>query len=130
MSDRLGPVYFRQGEEHVFLGKEIAESRDFSEGTARIIDEEIQRIVTAALHRAEELLKSNRVNLDRLAQALLMHEEIDREEVGKVIQGVPLTELRPAPPPPATTAPPVAEAPAPEPAPEPPPRTGLAFGGA
>ena len=44
MSDRLGPMSFRVGEEHVFLGKEIQEQRDFSEGTATIIDEEVQRI--------------------------------------------------------------------------------------
>ena len=49
MSERLGPIYFRNGEEHVFLGKEIHEGRDYSEGTARIIDEEIQRIVNEAL---------------------------------------------------------------------------------
>ena len=48
MSDRLGPMSFRVGEEHVFLGKEIQEPRDFSEGTAQIIDEEVQRILREA----------------------------------------------------------------------------------
>ena len=43
MSDRLGPMSFRIGEEHVFLGKEIQEPRDFSEGTAAVIDEEVQQ---------------------------------------------------------------------------------------
>ncbi len=127
MSDRLGPVFFRQGEEHVFLGKEIHEGRDFSEGTARIIDEEIQRIVTEALNRATELLSTHRADLDRLVEALLMHEELDRDEVEQVLRGVPAADLRKAPPPPATAAP------EPNAVPDvgtdaPQPKPGLAFG--
>src|SRR5438552_8559213 len=64
MSDRLGPMSFRIGEEHVFLGKEIQEPRDFSEGTAQMIDEEVQRLLREADQRAEELLSSNRGKLD------------------------------------------------------------------
>ncbi len=57
MSDRLGPMSFRIGEEHVFLGKEIQEPRDFSEGTAQIIDEEVQRLLREADQRAYDLLE-------------------------------------------------------------------------
>ena len=57
MSDRLGPVSFRVGEEHVFLGKEIQEARDFSDGTATIIDEEVQRILREADDHAYKLLE-------------------------------------------------------------------------
>jgi cell division protease FtsH len=57
MSDRLGPMSFRIGEEHVFLGKEIQEPRDFSEGTAHIIDEEVQRLLREADQRAYDLLE-------------------------------------------------------------------------
>ncbi len=89
MSDRLGPVSYRSGEEHVFLGKEIMESRDFSEGTARIIDEEIQRILTAAEVRASELCTRNRPDLDAIAAALLVHEELDREAVEKLLRKAP-----------------------------------------
>jgi cell division protease FtsH len=129
MSERLGPVYFRQGEEHVFLGKEIHEGRDFSEGTARIIDEEIQRIVGEALVQATDLLTRHRADLDRLAEALLMHEELDRDEVAQVMNGVLLTDLRPAPPNPANAAPqPNPRPDAPAVAGEPPPKPGLAFG--
>ncbi|MFO0850101.1 MAG: ATP-dependent zinc metalloprotease FtsH [Gemmataceae bacterium] len=128
MSDRLGPVYYRHGEEHVFLGKEIHEGRDFSEGTARIIDEEIQRIVADALSRAEKLLTENRASLDRIAEALLVHEELDREEVSKLLAGVPIAELRKPPPAPAAPPPAPAAEPAPDPAPV--PRPGIAFGGA
>ncbi len=129
MSDRVGPVYHQQGEEHVFLGKEIMESRTYSEGTARLIDEEIQRILVDAEARAGELVRTHRDKLDALAEALLLHEEIDREEVEKIMSGVPVSELRKEVP----KAPEVPPAAAPEPtAPEPdaPPKPGLAFGGA
>jgi cell division protease FtsH len=129
MSDRVGPVYHQQGEEHVFLGKEITESRTFSEGTARVIDEEIQRILIEAESRAGELVRTHRDKLEAMVEALLLHEEIDRSEVEKIMRGVPVSELRPAEPNPA--------APPPAPAVEPPnvvadvpPKPGLAFGGA
>ena len=57
MSERLGPVYYQLGEDHVFLGKEMVESLTFSEGTARLIDEEIQRLLTEAEQRASELVE-------------------------------------------------------------------------
>jgi cell division protease FtsH len=130
MSDRLGPVYYQIGEEHVFLGREVVESRTFSEGTARLIDEEVQRILCEAEQRASELVSKHRHQLDLIAEALLIHEELDREEVEKIIAGVPFSEIwketpKPvqAPPAPAPSATPIA-------APEPPPKPGLAFGGA
>ena len=131
MSDRLGPVYYQIGEDHVFLGKEIVESRTFSEGTAKLIDEEIQRLLTEAEERAFELVKTHRQELERIAEALLLHEEIDREEVEKIIAGVPVAELRKE----KETVKPKAEAepdaaPIAPPAPELPPKPGLAFGGA
>src|SRR5260370_41376301 len=66
MSSRLGPMSFRIGEEHVFLGKEIQEPRDFSEETAAVIDEEVQNILREAEQRAYEILDSHRPDLDRL----------------------------------------------------------------
>src|SRR5262249_19988332 len=84
MSDRLGPMSFRIGEEHVFLGKEIQEPRDFSEGTAQIIDEEVQRLLREAGQQAFELLDKNRADLDRLAEALLQREELQREEIDEL----------------------------------------------
>lgn len=85
MSERLGPMSFRIGEEHVFLGKEIQEPRDFSEGTAQIIDEEVQRLLREAELRATELLESHRTELDRLVDALLQKEELLRDEIEKVL---------------------------------------------
>lgn len=89
MSDRLGPMSFRIGEEHIFLGKEIQEPRDFSEGTAQIIDEEVQRILREADDRAYTLLREHRAELDRLAEALLQREELHREEIDTVLRGTP-----------------------------------------
>jgi cell division protease FtsH len=86
MSDRLGPMSFRIGEEHVFLGKEIQEQRDFSEGTAQVIDEEVQRLVREADQRAYAHLEQHRGELDRLAEALLNREELSREEIDRLLR--------------------------------------------
>ncbi len=88
MSDRLGPMSFRIGEEHIFLGKEIQEPRDFSEGTAMIIDEEVQRLLRDADQQAYELLNSHRTELDALAEALLQREEMQREEIDALLKGL------------------------------------------
>jgi cell division protease FtsH len=87
MSDRLGPMAFRVGEEHVFLGKEISEPRDFSEGTAAVIDEEVQRILREADERAYKLLENNRDKLEALVEALLQKEELLKDEIDEVLGG-------------------------------------------
>jgi cell division protease FtsH len=98
MSDRLGPMSFRIGEEHVFLGKEIQEPRDFSEGTAQIIDEEVQKLLREADDHAQQVLAQNRDKLDALVEALLQREELLKDEIEKVLDGEPL------PPPPAISS--------------------------
>jgi cell division protease FtsH len=96
MSDRLGPMAFRIGEEHVFLGKEIQEARDFSEGMAQVIDEEVQELLREADKEAYDLLEKNRHDLDRLAEALLHKEEMSREEIDMLLRENPnLTNGRP-----------------------------------
>lgn len=87
MSDRVGPVAYRIGEEHVFLGKEIQEPRDFSEGTATLIDEEVRRILREADEHAYHLLKTNHHLMDRLVEALLQKEELLREEIDEILGG-------------------------------------------
>jgi cell division protease FtsH len=129
MSDRLGPVYYQVGEDHVFLGKEIVESRTFSEGTARLIDEEIQRLLTEAEQSAFGLVQTHREQLDKIAEALLLHEEIDRVEVEQIMAGVAVADLRKEKAPAKPEAAPAPEA-KPAPIPDPPARPGLAFGGA
>ncbi len=86
MSERLGPMSFRVGEEHVFLGKELQEPRDFSEGTAQIIDEEVQRLLREADQRASELLENHRPDLELLAEELLHREELQREEIDELLR--------------------------------------------
>jgi cell division protease FtsH len=85
MSERLGPVNYQTSEEHPFLGKEIHEHREFSDYTAQVIDEEVARILNAAARRATELLSANRKKLDRLAEALLEHEELVDEQLEALI---------------------------------------------
>ena len=84
--DRWDPPSFRVGEEHVFLGKEIQEARDFSEGTAEVIDEEVQKLLREADERAYELLEKHRHDLDRLVEALLQREELQREEIEQILK--------------------------------------------
>lgn len=86
MSERLGPVAFSNNEEHPFLGREMAqEHRTFSERTARVIDDEISKILHAAADRATQMLNEHREKLDRLANALFDREILDSEEIEKLI---------------------------------------------
>jgi cell division protease FtsH len=85
MSEVIGPVAFRQGEEHPFLGKEIHEQRKFSEETARIIDQEVQRFLTNAQERAVQLVSDHRESLDRLAHALLERESLGQAELKQIL---------------------------------------------
>ena len=86
MSEEIGPVSFRHGEEHVFLGREMAQTKDFSEHTARRIDEEIQHLVHRLEERATSLLEKHRDKLDRLAAALLDQETLDAAEIDEVLE--------------------------------------------
>ncbi len=85
MSERLGPVAFRTSEEHPFLGKEMAEHREFSEHTAQVIDEEVSRILGDAADRAYKMLSSERQKLDRVALALLDREMLSERELEELI---------------------------------------------
>lgn len=85
MSDRVGPMAFRTGEEHVFLGKEIHEARDFSEGMALVIDEEVSKILREADQKAFGLLQSNRNLLDAFVEELTQREEMSRPEIEEVL---------------------------------------------
>jgi cell division protease FtsH len=85
MSNKLGPVTFRQGETHPFLGREIAEHKDFSEQTARIIDAEIRQIIRGQEKKAEDMLDDNRDKLDTLAAALLEKETMENQEIDDLL---------------------------------------------
>ncbi|MCE9608516.1 MAG: ATP-dependent zinc metalloprotease FtsH [Planctomycetia bacterium] len=81
MSERLGPVAFRIGEEHPFLGREMSEPREFSEHTAQVIDEETARILHTAADQAKKLLIEYRPKLDLLANKLADAETLEVQEI-------------------------------------------------
>jgi cell division protease FtsH len=85
MSEELGPITFGRREEHVFLGREISQSKDFSEETARLIDHAMKNLVEGAYQRAKDLLATHRAELQALAQALLERETLDAQEIDQII---------------------------------------------
>ncbi len=85
MSKNLGPVAFRRGEEHIFLGREMTQQRDFSEYTAQLIDNEVRDMLRQLEQAAEQLLLDNRQQLDRLTQALLEKELLVAKEILDII---------------------------------------------
>ena len=91
---RLGPLTFGKKEEQIFLGREIAQHRDFSEETARQIDLEVRRLIDEAYQSAHTLVEANADAMHRLAAALLERETIDAEEVRLLIEGKELPPMR------------------------------------
>jgi len=87
MSEKLGPLAFGQKEEHIFLGREFAQHRDYSEETARLIDEEIRSIVTQSYEEAKEILQKNMTTLHQLANTLLEKEVLDGHQIEAIIKG-------------------------------------------
>ncbi|HOB51993.1 MAG TPA: ATP-dependent zinc metalloprotease FtsH [Acidobacteriota bacterium] len=87
MSDQLGPLAFGKKEEQIFLGREIAQHRDYSEQTAELIDQEVQQLVRASYTEATGLVEQHREAMERIAQALLEFEVLDAEEVEMAIRG-------------------------------------------
>ncbi len=96
MSD-LGPLAFGKKEEQIFLGREIAQHRDFSEDTAIKIDIEVKRIVSEQYVRATKILENNRDAMERLVDALLEHESLDSAQMRRVIAGLPINGDDPKP---------------------------------
>jgi len=86
MSERLGPLTFGKKDEEIFLGREIATRRDFSEQVALEIDHEIKRLVTENYERAKRMLTEHIGTLRALAEALLEKEVLDALEIDKIIQ--------------------------------------------
>ena len=92
MSERLGPVTFGKKDEAIFLGKELAYHKDYSEKTAVEIDNEIKRIVSEAYERAKGILKENTDILHKLANTLLEKEVLEGHEVDDIVKGIRLPE--------------------------------------
>jgi cell division protease FtsH len=85
MSDRLGPVALGRQNGNVFLGRDIASDRDFSDETAAAIDEEVRNLVEQAYRRAKDVLVNNRQILDKLADMLIEKETVDSEELQEIL---------------------------------------------
>ena len=85
MSEKLGPVAFRRGEEHIFLGREMAQQRDFSEHTAQLIDDEVRDLVRELEKKAQEILSQHREQLGVLAEALLEKEVLEAEQIQQLV---------------------------------------------
>ncbi len=87
MSEKLGPLAFGKKEEQIFLGREFAQHRDYSEDTARLIDNEIRAIVTQSYEKARDIIQKNMATLHQLANALLEKEVLDGNQIDSIIKG-------------------------------------------
>jgi cell division protease FtsH len=87
MSDKLGPVTFGKRDEQIFLGREMATHKNYSEATAIEIDEEIRKIVDNSYARVLQLLKDNIDILHRLSQELVEKENLSGDEVDAIVRG-------------------------------------------
>lgn len=87
MSEKIGPLNFASKEEEVFLAREMSHPRQHSDETARLIDEEIRRIVTSSMQKAEQLLRENIEMLHKTSKILLEREVLDAEELDMIMRG-------------------------------------------
>jgi len=96
MSD-LGPMTFGKKEEQIFLGREIAQHRDYSEDTAIKIDQEVRKLVNKGYTTAKQVLSDNRDVLERIARALIEREVLDANEIKMLVEGQELPPVQPPP---------------------------------
>ena len=90
MSESLGPLAYGKQREQTFLGREIAQRRDYSEATAGEIDREVKRVVIGCYDKAHRILEERAEALTRVAEALLAHETLDAEQIAALVDGKPL----------------------------------------
>jgi cell division protease FtsH len=90
MSELIGPLAVGDKEQEIFLGREFAQRREISERTAQMVDGEVKRLVDEAYARATTIIMDNRELLDRIADALLERETIDREDLDRLVKNLPL----------------------------------------
>ncbi|MSR35898.1 MAG: ATP-dependent metallopeptidase FtsH/Yme1/Tma family protein [Gemmatimonadetes bacterium] len=112
MSEKIGLMAVGEGDHEVFLGRELSQRRDVSEHTSQLVDQEVKAFLDQAHDRARELLEKNQDLLERIAQALLDRETLDRESIALIGAGKELPPLEPVQPeslgaPSATAKPPV-----------------------
>jgi cell division protease FtsH len=93
----LGPLTFGKKEEQIFLGREIAQHRDYSEATAIQIDEEVRKMVSTGYNTAKQIIADNRDTLERIARALIEREVLDAVEIKMLVDGRNLPPIKPLP---------------------------------
>jgi cell division protease FtsH len=93
MSD-LGPLTFGKKEEQIFLGREIAQHRDYSEDTAIKIDQEVRKLVNTGYNTAKQILTDHRDTLERVARALIEREVLDANEIKMLVDGQELPPMQ------------------------------------
>ncbi len=94
MSDALGPMTFGKKNEEIFLGREIQSHRDYSEATARMIDEEIVKIIRAAQKNAHQILDAHEDALHLMAKELIRYETIDGADIKRILDGKKIIRRR------------------------------------
>ncbi len=94
MSDKMGPLSYGKKEEQIFLGREIAQHRDYSEATAIAIDEEVKNIIDKNHTRVTKILSDNREVLIRLSETLLERESLDADEIDLVMNNEELPPVK------------------------------------
>ena len=85
MSD-LGPLTFGERDDLIFLGRDLAMHKNFSEKTAEMIDEEVKKIITRNFERAQKLLENNKAKLKKIAKLLLEKEVISSDEINAIVK--------------------------------------------
>ena len=93
MSDRLGPLAFGKKNEQIFIGREIAQHRDYSEATAEMIDEEVKVIIVECEKKAKELIASNMDKFEKIAKYLIERETLNAEEIDSIMSGEELPPI-------------------------------------
>ncbi|HYO91549.1 MAG TPA: ATP-dependent zinc metalloprotease FtsH, partial [Pyrinomonadaceae bacterium] len=91
----LGPLTFGKKEEQIFLGREIAQHRDFSEDTAIKIDQEVKKIISEQYARAKQIIEENRETMIKLSETLLERESLDGVQIRRIVAGLPLDDDTP-----------------------------------
>ena len=101
MSEKLGPLRYNENQDEGFLGHSVARQQSISEATARLIDEEVRRIIDEAENKALQVLRDHMDDLHRLARGLLEHETLSADEVQRVLRGetIERDDREPAPKP-------------------------------
>ncbi|HOW27092.1 MAG TPA: ATP-dependent zinc metalloprotease FtsH [Elusimicrobiota bacterium] len=90
MSERMGPITYRKKEAEIFLGRDIARERVYSDQTAQAIDEEVKSIVASCQSKVKDILTQNRSKLEMLAKTLVEKENLDGDDIDRIAKGLPL----------------------------------------